>query len=70
MSRLVTGIGGVEDLNERTFAHRAAQEGGSGSQVVRAKDHVDPVRALHDGAAVLLGHASAHRDLHARVGTP
>ncbi len=60
-------IGCVQYLGERSFATRATQQRRRGGEVVGAKDDVDPRGPLLDRAAVLLGHAAAHRDLHVRA---
>ena len=44
------------------------QQPGRAGQVVRAEDHVDPADLLLDQLPVLLGQATAHGDLQARLG--
>ncbi len=56
-------IGRIKDLDQRAFARRSTEQRRRRGEVVGAKDHVDPRRALQDGAPILLGHAAADGDL-------
>ena len=59
----------LEDLDLRlVVVPRPLEQRRQRPDVVGAEDDVDPRRPAGDLAAVLLGQAAAHRDLHARVG--
>ena len=58
------GVGGVPDLDLRTIQLGLTQERGGVRHVVSAKDDIDPARTSQHALTVLLGHATAHGNLH------